>query len=98
MKALIKRAEVLDAISRQEAVRLYKQYSARRYNNAEPYALPIESPTLVREAARVHLEEHGYTLGELADAARLTEDEMRRELLGGTGTEIKARPLSLVRD
>jgi Zn-dependent peptidase ImmA (M78 family)/transcriptional regulator with XRE-family HTH domain len=98
MKALIKRAEVLGAVSRQDAVRLYKQYSARRYNNAEPYPLPVETPTLVREAARVHLEEHGYTLRELADAARLTEDELLGDLLGDTGGEIKARPLSLVRD
>ncbi len=98
MKALIKRSEVIGAVSRQEAVRLYKQYSARRWTNAEPYPLPAESPTLVREAARVHLEEHGYTWEELASAARLSEDELRRELLGDTEAETKARPLSLVRD
>lgn len=95
MKALIKRAEVIGAVGRAEAVRLYKQYSARRWNNAEPYPLPSESPTLVREAARVHLQEHGYTMRELADAVRLYEDELRCELLGDTGTN--TRSLSLVR-
>ncbi len=99
MKALIKRAEVVGAVNRQEAVRLYKQYSARRWNNAEPYPLPAESPTLVREAARVHLEEHGYTWRELAQAARLDEQELRRELLGDAPeVGAKLRPLSLVRD
>ena len=96
MKALIKRAEVIGAINRQQAVRLYKQYSARRWNNAEPYPLPEEEPTLVREAARVHLDEHHYTMRDLADAVRLQEDELRRELLGDTGTE--SRGLSLVKD
>lgn len=95
MKALIKRAEVIGAIGRQEAVRLYKQYSARRWNNAEPYQVSLESPTLVHRAAQVHLEEHGYTLRELAAAVRLTEDELRRELLGDVWS--KPQPLSLVR-
>ncbi|MCU1678223.1 MAG: DNA-binding protein [Frankiales bacterium] len=84
MKALIKRAEVLAAISRDDSVRLYKQYSARRWNNNEPYPLPIEEPTLVASAARVHFSEHGYTFAQLAEAVRLREDELRSsDLLGG---------------
>ncbi len=96
MKALIKRAEVIGAISRLDAVRLYKQYSARRWNNAEPNTITMESPTLVREAARVHLHDHGYSLRELADAVLLNEDELWSELLDGS--ERNSRALSLVRD
>jgi Zn-dependent peptidase ImmA (M78 family) len=94
MKALIKRAEVIGAIDKTAATRLYKQYSARRWNNAEPYPLPPESPSLIREAARVHFQDHGYSVAELADAVRLTEDELRRELLEAHGS---APPLSIVK-
>jgi Zn-dependent peptidase ImmA (M78 family) len=94
MKALIRRAEYLGAITKPEAVRLYKQYSARRWHGAEPYPLPWEAPTLVRDAARVHLEEHEYSVSELAHAVRLLDDEFRRELLG---TDDSPPGLSLVR-
>ena len=94
MKAVIKRAEVIGAIDRAAATRLYKQYSARRWNNAEPYSLPHESSSLIREAARVHFEDHGYSLIELADAVRLSEAELRRELLE---THAAPLPLSIVR-
>ncbi len=85
MKALIKRAEVIGAVDRPQAIRLYKQYSAHRWHNAEPYPLPLESPTLLREAATVHVRDHGYSYEELAQAVRLPEPEMRRELLGDDG-------------
>jgi Zn-dependent peptidase ImmA (M78 family) len=94
MKALIKRAEVIGAISRDQAVRLYKQYSARRWNSAEPYPISPEQPTLVSEAVRVHLQEHQYTIPELAQAVRLNEDEFRADFLGKNDG---GRPLSLVR-
>jgi len=85
MKALIKRAEVIGAIDRAQAVRLYKQYSAHHWHNAEPWPLPIEEPTLLREAANVHFRDHDYSASELAAAVRLTEPEFRRELLPGNG-------------
>ena len=81
MKAIIKRAEVLGSIDRDSAVRLYKRYSALRWNAVEPYPLPAETPTLIREAARVHFEQHGYSTAELAEAVRLTANELERALL-----------------
>jgi Zn-dependent peptidase ImmA (M78 family) len=95
MKALIKRADVLGAVPKSHTVRLYKQYSARRWHNDEPYPLPREEPTLVRDAARVHLEEHEYSVTELARAVRLLDDEFRDALLGAHDP---AQGLSLVRD
>lgn len=92
MKALIKRAEVLGAIERDQAVRLYKQYSARHYNNAEPFPLPIEQPTLIGQAARVHLDDHGYTPKQLATAVRLLPNELA-DLLG---TKAQTSRLSVV--
>lgn len=82
MKAVIKRAESIGAISRQVAVRLYKQHSARGYNSAEPYPLKAESPTLVNRAIQVHLQDHGYSNDELAAAVRLLPEEFGRDFLG----------------
>ncbi len=93
MKALIKRAEALDAIDRDSAVKMYKQYSARRWNFAEPYPLPIEEPTLIQSATSVHLRDHGYTVEELAKAVRLAKGEFVTEFIG----ENAPQGLSLVR-
>jgi Zn-dependent peptidase ImmA (M78 family)/transcriptional regulator with XRE-family HTH domain len=79
MKAVIKRAQVLGAIDVATSTRLYKQYSARRYHTSEPYPLSPEPPTLIDSAIRVHLEEHGYTREELAEALLLTVQEFGRD-------------------
>jgi Zn-dependent peptidase ImmA (M78 family)/transcriptional regulator with XRE-family HTH domain len=81
MKGVIKRAQTLGVIDPKVAVRLYKQHSARGYNAAEPYPLPPEPPTLVRTAIRVHLNEHGYTADELAEAVLLSRSEFGRDFL-----------------
>jgi Zn-dependent peptidase ImmA (M78 family) len=82
MKAIIKRAEALGAITKQIAIRLYKQHSARGYNTVEPYPIRREPPTLVDQAIKVHLEEHGYSHAELAKAMLLTPAEFARDFLG----------------
>jgi Zn-dependent peptidase ImmA (M78 family)/DNA-binding XRE family transcriptional regulator len=84
MKAIIKRAQSIGAIDPNTAVRLYKQHSARGYNTVEPYGLPAEPPTLIDQAIQVHLQEHGYTRTELADATLLTADEFARDFLRET--------------
>ncbi len=94
MKALIKRAETLGAIDRNSAAKMYKQYSARRWNFAEPHPLPIEQPTLIQSAAKVHLGDHGYTVDELAQAVRLSKGELVTEFLGESAAP---QGLSLVR-
>lgn len=81
MKGIIKRAEAIRAIDRQTATRLYKQHSARGYNAAEPYPLPSEPPTLVKQALDVHLQDHGYTPAELATAVHLNAREFYRDFL-----------------
>lgn len=81
MKAVIKRAQTLGAIDVATSTRLYKQHSARRYNTSEPYPLSPEPPSLVGAAIRVHLDDHGYTQLELAEALLLTAKEFGREFL-----------------
>lgn len=97
MKAVIKRAEAIGAIDRASAVRLYKQHSARGYTRAEPYALDAEPPTIVREAIRVHLQEHDYTPTELAEAVRLTPGEFQRDFMGVHGHSHDSNVISLFR-
>lgn len=94
MKALIKRAETIGAIDRNSATKLYKQYSARRWNFAEPHTLPLEQPSLIRAAADVHFQDHGYDVKELAAAVRLSEAELLTSFLQDEGS---GRALSLVR-
>lgn len=92
MKAIIKRAETLGAIDRNAAVRMYKQYSARRWTYAEPHPVELELPTLIRQAADVHTREHGYSMSDLATAVRLYEDDLVTEFL-----RVEKPGLSLVR-
>lgn len=94
MKALIKRAEQLRSVTREDALRLYKAYSARGFNAREPYALATEAPTLMARAIKVHLEQHGYTTKELRDAMRLLSDDDFQEI---AGSPTKVRRLSVVR-
>lgn len=72
MKTLIRRADSLGCITRDDAIRLYKRYSAHGFNASEPYEIPRESPTLLARAAEVHFKQHGYTVAELRRAVCLS--------------------------
>jgi Zn-dependent peptidase ImmA (M78 family) len=82
MKAIITRGQKIGAIDPMSASRLYKQYSYRRYNDGEPFPLPPETPSLVSEAIRVHLDQHSYSVEELAEAVLLGDREFRIDLMG----------------
>jgi Zn-dependent peptidase ImmA (M78 family)/transcriptional regulator with XRE-family HTH domain len=79
MKAIIKRAQVIGAIDMPAATRLYKQYSARRYNTQEPYPLSPEPPSLITDAVGVHRTHHGYDTEELAAAVLLLSQEFTQK-------------------
>lgn len=82
MKAIIKYASSMGAISQDHAVRLYKQHSARGYNRVEPYDVPAEFPTLMGVAANVYLKDYGYSLKQLSrNVALMTEDEFLEKIL-----------------
>ena len=82
IKMLIRRADSLGSITRDQATRLYKQYSARGFNAGEPYPIATETPTLLTRAIQVHLQDHKYTKDELFEAIRLTTEDDYRELGG----------------
>lgn len=94
MKTVIRRADSLRAISSQQATRLYKMYSARRFNASEPFDIPYEHPTILARAAKVHIEEHKYTIRDLLDAVRLSRGSDFAEV---TGMAPPHRNLSAVR-
>jgi Zn-dependent peptidase ImmA (M78 family) len=82
MKALIRHADSIGAITNDQAVRLYKQHSARGYTRSEPFDAPDEKPTLMSEASRLYLTEFGYSMTELSHkVALLNEDEFRESIL-----------------
>ncbi len=76
MKAIIKRAERIGAINRNASVRLYKQFSARGYNSREPSPVATEPATLMQRVVRFYMDEHEYSLEDVAGAARLYSDEL----------------------
>ncbi|MGH3976891.1 MAG: ImmA/IrrE family metallo-endopeptidase, partial [Pseudonocardiaceae bacterium] len=67
--ALIRRAHDLDEISDRQ----YRQFQIRLnqlgWKQAEPGALPPETPRTMTRVMEVHMADHGYTLDELAKAA-----------------------------
>lgn len=68
MKALIMRADRLETIDPAQALRMYKQYSARGYNDVEPYPVPGEPATIVQSAVDVHQRVHGYSPDEISES------------------------------
>lgn len=99
IKALIVRAQRSGAIGQEAAQRLFKQYSARGYNSAEPYPLPAEPQTIIPSAIEVHLREHGYTPDELATGvAFLYTDDFNEEFGSTRDYSDGATVVSLFRD
>ena len=82
MKTLIRRGDDLSCYSHDHAVRLYKRYSAARYNEREPYDIPAETPTLLARAAEVHVQDHKYAVGELQTAIRTIRPDEFTQITG----------------
>lgn len=76
MRNLITRAARLDAITPSRSRSLYVQLSRQGYATEEPYPRQPEEPSLMAQAFRIHVEEHGYSQQELADAVLLNKDEL----------------------
>lgn len=98
MKALIRRAEKTGAIGKDQAQILYRQYNARRWASGEPFPITEERPSLLSEAIRLHFEEHGYTLEQLATVTGLSPEKFAERLLGDTQPPQKGNVLRLVQD
>jgi Zn-dependent peptidase ImmA (M78 family) len=84
MAALLKRAETLGLITRNEATNRWIELSRRGFRKHEPHEefMPPEEPSRERELVRKHLNELGFTRAgvlELLDLSQSELDEILRE-------------------
>lgn len=76
MQTILLAAHRAGSISQSERDRLFRVFSSRGWRLNEPGDVPVEQPMILREALRIHREEHGYADGELATAACVTLDTL----------------------
>jgi Zn-dependent peptidase ImmA (M78 family)/transcriptional regulator with XRE-family HTH domain len=72
MQAAAMTAHQAGAISQDELTRLYRELSYRGWRTSEPGQVPVEKPTVLRDAIAVHRDEHGYSDAELAELAQVS--------------------------
>lgn len=66
MQSIVRRALELKKIPQSRYQRLCTQIGAAGYRTNEPLPIEPEQPTLLRQLVELHLNEHGYSLDELA--------------------------------
>lgn len=76
IQAIARAAYGRGRISRARYTSLYKQISARQWRTREPDPIPLERVHTWPEVLRVHREVHGYTTGELARIACVSESTL----------------------
>ncbi len=79
MAALLYRARQIGAITDNQSQYLWRQMSSMGYRPTEPpeLDLKVEMPTVLLEIVRLHLEDLGYGLSDLAKALRSSEEDLR---------------------
>jgi Zn-dependent peptidase ImmA (M78 family) len=77
MGALIRRARDLGLVSESRYKSLNVMKSKKGWHRNEPGTLDHEEPTVIKALIEVHLDEHNYTVNELADTLGLREAEFR---------------------
>lgn len=93
MQSLLYRAATLGYIQGNQERYLWQQFSMKKMRTREPPELDLapESPTLVRKLFSLHLEQLGYSMGDLACIAALHEAEVVS--MYGLGERAPKRPL-----
>jgi Zn-dependent peptidase ImmA (M78 family)/DNA-binding XRE family transcriptional regulator len=77
MSSIIMRAHATGAIDHDSKTILFKQMSSAGYNKAEPsFGIVFESPILMHQLIRLHLNDLEYTEQELADFLKLYPTEV----------------------
>ncbi len=71
MRALIRRAKDVGAISQEEYRRFQILFSKKGYNKNEPVMLPVEQPTLLSETLELYKSELGYSDHDLMQIMRI---------------------------
>jgi Zn-dependent peptidase ImmA (M78 family) len=76
MQTILLAAYRAGSVTQGERDRLFRVFSSRGWRLNEPGEVPVEQPVILREALRIHREEHGYSDQELAAVARVTLDTL----------------------
>ena len=97
MKSLIVQAHRLKLITPNQYTGLNVNYSKAGYwRNGEPYPIPVEAPSTLASMIQYHLNDLGYSVGELAGLLLLEPSEFI-EMYGPHDTPTLGRPrLTLV--
>jgi Zn-dependent peptidase ImmA (M78 family) len=74
MQAILTTAEHLGRITPYKAKNLWIQMSRLGYKTREPFEIPIEEPTLIRDIIRTHTGQLGYSDAEIAKVVHLPVD------------------------
>ncbi len=75
MAALIRRALDIGKINERKARSLYEEMGKMGYRYQEPYPIPLERPTLLKEIIDAHVNVLGYKVSEIAVSLGLYEDD-----------------------
>lgn len=76
MAALLMRAKALGKISSNQSSYLWRQMAPYRRKEPEQLDFPAEMPAVFPELIRLHIEELGYSISELATLLHLTVDDI----------------------
>lgn len=77
MAALIRRGAALERIGKAQYTRLWKLMSRAGYRRTEPNPIPPEHPSMLGLFVRVHIEDLGFTVEELATLLALDVEDVR---------------------
>lgn len=91
IQALLMKSYALGFLSERQKRHLWMQMGALGYRTNEPFPIPREEPTLLREVVQFHLKDLNYTDGQLAKVIRLNKGEFKKTYLG-----LKAPDLRIV--
>jgi Zn-dependent peptidase ImmA (M78 family)/DNA-binding XRE family transcriptional regulator len=78
MSAILRRAFDLGKITVFTYRKLNTQLSKYGLKTSEPVPIPVEEPEVIKDIIDVHRKEHGYSLMELLQLIRSTENKFRR--------------------
>jgi Zn-dependent peptidase ImmA (M78 family)/transcriptional regulator with XRE-family HTH domain len=86
MQALIMRAFQVRRISESQKERLFTLIGLRGYRRQEPIDVGVDEAEIIDEMVRVHMDELGFSVAELAKVLWLQQEEFRNVFLHGEGT------------
>lgn len=72
VQAIVMRASDVGLITSDQKSRMFQQINARGWRKSEPGLVPLEAPTVLRDAISIQRNEHRYTDDELAELAGLS--------------------------